>query len=90
MMFGTDLQSEQVITLWQSRDQWWQQDSLDLSQVERLDSAGLALLVKWAKAALARGSQPQLINATADIYTLATLYGVVGLFQPIAQKTEDA
>ena len=90
MIFGTDLQSEQVIDLWQRRDEWWQQESLDLSRISSLDSAGLALLVKWAKAVLARGGQPQLVGASADIHTLATLYGVASLFQPIAQQTEDS
>ncbi len=64
----------------------------NLGGVTTLDSAGLALLVKWAKAALARGATPQLVGASSDFYTLANLYGVAGLFsQPRSQlRTHNA
>ena len=52
--------------------------------------AGLALLVKWAKATLTRGATPQLVGASTDFYTLAKLYGVASLFQPTPPNTEDA
>ena len=85
-----DLQAPQVNDLWQRRADWWQDDRLDLGGVTTLDSAGLALLVKWAKAALARGATPQLVGASSDFYTLAKLYGVASLFQPTPPNTEDA
>ena len=90
MILSGDLQAPQVNDLWQRRADWWQDDRLELGAVTTLDSAGLALLVKWAKATLVRGGAPQLVGASTDFYTLANLYGVASLFQPTPPNTEDA
>ncbi len=90
MKLSGDLQATQVLDLWQRRAEWWQGDQLDLGEVTSLDSAGLALLVKWAKAVLARGATPQLVGASRDFHTLANLYGVAGLFLSSLPTTEDA
>ncbi|HHQ4456366.1 STAS domain-containing protein [Aeromonas hydrophila] len=90
MRLSGELQAAQVVELWQRRADWWQEDQIELGDVTTLDSAGLALLVKWAKAALARGAIPQLVGASTDFYTLANLYGVAGLFQSTPLTTEDA
>ena len=90
MTLQGELQAPQVNALWQRRSEWWQDDALDMSGVTTLDSAGLALLVKWAKATLTRGATPQLVGASTDFYTLANLYGVAGLFQSTPLTTEDA
>ena len=90
MILSGDLQAPQVNDLWQRRADWWQNDRLELGAVTTLDSAGLALLVKWAKATLTRGATPQLVGASTDFYTLAKLYGVASLFQPTPPNTEDA
>ena len=90
MTLQGELQAPQVNALWQRRSEWWQDDALDMSGVTTLDSAGLALLVKWAKATLTRGATPQLVGASTEFYTLAKLYGVASLFQPTPPNTEDA
>ena len=90
MTLQGELQAPQVNALWQRRSEWWRDDALDMSGVTTLDSAGLALLVKWAKATLTRGATPQLVGASTDFYTLAKLYGVASLFQPTPPNTEDA
>ncbi|MBP4039783.1 MULTISPECIES: STAS domain-containing protein [Aeromonas] len=90
MRLSGELQAAQVIELWQRRADWWQEDQLELGEVTTLDSAGLALLVKWAKATLARGATPTLVGASNDFHTLANLYGVAGLFQSTPLTTEDA
>ena len=90
MTLQGELQAPQVNALWQRRSEWWQDDALDMSGVTTLDSAGLALLVKWAKATLTRGATPQLVGASTDFYTLAKLYGVASRFQPTPPNTEDA
>ncbi|WP_324013650.1 STAS domain-containing protein [Aeromonas hydrophila] len=90
MRLSGELQAAQVVELWQRRADWWQEDQIELGDVTTLDSAGLALLVKWAKAALARGATPLLVDASTDFYTLANLYGVAGLFQSTPLTTEDA
>ena len=48
MTLQGELQAPQVNALWQRRSEWWQDDALDMSGVTTLESAGLALLVKWA------------------------------------------
>ncbi|MCH7373453.1 MULTISPECIES: STAS domain-containing protein [Aeromonas] len=90
MKLSGELQAPQVVDLWQRRSEWWQDDELELGEVTTLDSAGLALLVKWAKAALARGGSPRLVGASRDFHTLANLYGVADLFQSTPPNTEDA
>ena len=90
MTLQGELQAPQVNALWQRRSEWWQDDELDMSGVTTLDSAGLALLVKWAKATLTRGATPQLVGASTDFYTLAELHGVGSLFQATPPSTEDA
>ncbi|PJG59801.1 STAS domain-containing protein [Aeromonas cavernicola] len=89
MILSGDLQVQQAKSLWLRRAEWWQQDCIELSAVTALDSAGLALLVKWAKAVLTRGATPQVVGASADFYTLANLYGVANLFQSTSPTTED-
>ena len=90
MTLQGELQAPQVNALWQRRSEWWQDDALDMSGVTTLDSAGLALLVKWAKATLARGATPTLVGASNDFHTLATLYGVASLFHSTPLTTEDS
>lgn len=90
MTLNGELQAPQVVELWQRRAEWWQDDELELAEVTTLDSAGLALLVKWAKATLARGGTPRLVGASRDFHTLANLYGVADLFQSTPPNTEDA
>ena len=90
MILSGDLQAPQVNDLWQRRADWWQDDRLELGAVTTLDSAGLALLVKWAKAALARGATPTLVGASNDFHTLAKLYGVASLFHSTQHTTEDS
>lgn len=90
MRLSGELQAPQVNELWLRRAEWWQADRLDLNEITLLDSAGLALLVKWAKAALARGATPTLVGASDDFHTLANLYGVAGLFQSTPLTTEDS
>jgi phospholipid transport system transporter-binding protein len=51
----------------------------DLSAVTRCDSAAVALLLAWQRAAHARGLRLDLKGVPADLCSLATLYGVAGL-----------
>ncbi|MHA7002487.1 STAS domain-containing protein [Aeromonas schubertii] len=80
MKLSGDLQGEQVRRLWAIRDQWWQDETMDLRELIAIDSAGVAIMVKWAKAVRERGQTPTLIGMPDDFDKLATLYGVAGLF----------
>ncbi len=43
------LNATKVEQLWQTRTEIFQHDSVDLSQVAKIDSAGISFLVLWAR-----------------------------------------
>ena len=49
---------------------------LDLAGVARVDSAALALLLSWVRAARAAGRQISIVNAPQALVSLASLYDV--------------
>lgn len=51
-------------------------DALDLSRVERADSAGLALLLEIARRARARGIELRLRGANPQVFGLARFFGL--------------
>ena len=57
---------------------------VDLAGVGRVDSAALALLFAWLRAARAAGHRLTLVNAPAALISLASLYDVDGLLPPAA------
>ena len=59
---------------------------LDLSQVTKTDSAGLALLVEWKKAARNHHLQMQLKNPPEQILMLAKLNGIENMLEPKESK----
>lgn len=65
---------------WPGRATLFADGQADLSAVQRIDSAGLALLVKWAKHRRAEGESLEVIGANSNFLKLATLYGVESLF----------
>jgi phospholipid transport system transporter-binding protein len=52
---------------------------IDLSAVQAVDSAAVALLLDWQRAAQARGAALDLAGVPAGIESLARLYGVSAL-----------
>lgn len=48
-------------------------DGLDLKQLQRIDSAGLALLVEWSRQAKISGSDLKLINASPQLLALSQM-----------------
>ena len=59
---------------------------LDLSQVTKTDSAGLALLVEWKKAARNHHLQIQLKTPPEQILMLAKLNGIENMLEPKESK----
>jgi len=51
----------------------------DLSGVDEADSAGLAVLFGWQRAALAHGRKLRVIHLPASLVSLAEVYGVTDL-----------
>ena len=60
------------------------QAEIDLAQLTALDSAAVATLLAWQRAAQRRGSPLRFKNLPASLESLATLYGVADLLYPTA------
>ncbi|QCR37346.1 lipid asymmetry maintenance protein MlaB [Nissabacter sp. SGAir0207] len=72
-----DLDRDTLLPLWQQRESLLaQHTALDLSQVGRVDSPGLALLVHLRAEARARGAALTLEGMTDRLETLITLYNL--------------
>ena len=54
---------------------------LDLSQVNKVDSSGLALLLEWQSGAKKRGTLLQVLHAPDDLVSLAKLCEAQDLLQ---------
>lgn len=55
------------------------QTEIDLAQLTAVDSAAVATLIAWRRAALDRGTSLTFRNASANLHSLAELYGVADL-----------
>jgi len=55
------------------------QPVIDLSGVDEADSAGLAVLFGWQRAAAAQGKSLRVVNLPASVVSLAEVYGVTDL-----------
>jgi phospholipid transport system transporter-binding protein len=55
------------------------QTEIDLAQLTAVDSAAVATLLAWQRAASQRGARLKFNNIPANLQTLAELYGVVEL-----------
>jgi phospholipid transport system transporter-binding protein len=70
---------ETVPALYQNSSSWFQGEGeliLDLAQVERTDSAGLALLIEWLRRAQAANRQLRFANIPAQVQTLIRINGL--------------
>ncbi len=55
------------------------QTEIDLAQLTVVDSAAVATLLAWQRAALKQGALLKLINLPANLQSLIALYGVTDL-----------
>lgn len=69
----------EVTQLWESREEIFKQDQVDLRGIKLVDSAGIAFLVQWAK------SLPQkkliLIHSTHNVRSLIKTFHLEPLFE---------
>jgi phospholipid transport system transporter-binding protein len=68
-----------VPDLYQSSSGWFEGEGdliLDLAQVERTDSAGLALLIEWLRHAQAAKRKLRFANIPAQVQTLIRINGL--------------
>lgn len=54
-------------------------ETLDLAGVERMDSAGIALVVEWARRARGAGGSMRLVNVPAGMTALSKTTGLTRL-----------
>lgn len=72
-----ELGQETLLPLWQQRDSLMQQvDAIDVSNLERVDSAGLALLVHLRQRVVQRGESLRFSGITDKLHSLITLYNL--------------
>lgn len=70
---------ETVPDLYRNSANWFQSAgelTLDLAQVERTDSAGLALLIEWLRCAKAANLTLRFANIPAQVQTLLRINGL--------------
>jgi phospholipid transport system transporter-binding protein len=58
------------------------QTEIDLAQLTAVDSAGVATLLAWRRAAQAKQRSLQFLNLPANLRSLGELYGVSDLLYP--------
>jgi phospholipid transport system transporter-binding protein len=67
------------------------QTEIDLAQLTAVDSAAVATLLAWRRAAQAQGHTLRFRNLPANLQSLAQLYGVADLLQPASEpETAEA
>ncbi len=72
-----ELERETLLPLWQQRETVVKQiDTIDVSGLERVDSAGLALLVHLRQIVLVQGKAPRFTGITDKLRSLITLYNL--------------
>lgn len=82
-----ELERETLLPLWQQRDGLMQQvEIIDVSGLDRVDSAGLALLVHLRQAGIQRGKAPRFTGITDKLSSLITLYNL----QKIIEDSDPA
>ena len=74
----TRMTAVEVPVLWEQRSQIFTQSQLDLSQTEAVDSAGIALLVQWAKSLPQKQLMP--LHAPANLQALIKKFRFEPLF----------
>jgi len=72
-----ELDRETLLDLWQQRTSVMKQiDVIDVSALDRVDSAGLALLVHLRQIAQEQGTTPRFQGITDKLQSLITLYNL--------------
>lgn len=65
------------------------QAQFDLSELTVVDSAAVATLLAWQRAARHKGSALAFHNLPANLQSLADLYGVTDLLHTVASPRQD-
>nr|WP_321272710.1 STAS domain-containing protein [uncultured Tolumonas sp.] len=84
MKLTENLDASQVSIWWPERIALFQQNSIDVSSVNKIDSAGVAFLVKWAQACQRDNQRLSIQGASPELVQLISLYGVSALFDLVS------
>jgi phospholipid transport system transporter-binding protein len=72
-----ELDQEFILSLWNARAQATEGVSIiDLNEVTRVDSAGVALLVHFVALIRRQGKEAQLVGKSENLQTLVSLYNL--------------
>ena len=75
----TELSFNTVTSLWKSRDLIFKAQSLDMSSITKIDAAGIAFLVKWAKSL--QSKKQNLIHVPTSAMNLISTYKLEEIFK---------
>ncbi len=85
MKLTGNLDAARVSQLWSERDDLFQQHEINVNEIGKIDSAGIAFLVKWAQACHARNDRLSILGGSSEFCQLIALYGVEPLFNLISK-----
>jgi len=80
MKLTGNLDAPQVTQWWPERSTLFQNAVINVSTVNKIDSAGVAFLVKWAQACQKDHKRLSIQGASPELVQLISLYGVSALF----------
>lgn len=81
MKLTQPLTREHLPAYWAERHSLFTQSQADLSELNEIDSIGLAFLVQWSQAMGTEQQALSLLKPPASFYPLADLYGVNSFFE---------
>jgi phospholipid transport system transporter-binding protein len=84
MKLTGNLDASQVTQWWPERSTLFQNAIIDVSAVHKIDSAGVAFLVKWAQACQNDNQRLSIQGASPELAQLISLYGVSALFDLVS------
>ena len=84
MTLTGNLDAAQVSLRWPERSELFRQNLIDVSAVNKIDSAGVAFLVKWAQACQRDNQRLAIQGASPELVQLISLYGVSALFDLVS------
>jgi phospholipid transport system transporter-binding protein len=86
MTLTENLNAAQVTVWWPERAELFQENRIDVSAVHKIDSAGVAFLVKWAQARQLVNQRLSIQGASPELVQLISLYGVSALFDLVSPQ----
>ncbi|WP_159565567.1 lipid asymmetry maintenance protein MlaB [Budvicia diplopodorum] len=89
--FSGDLDRETLLPFWNKRQQILTPDIqvLDVANLDRVDSAGLALLIHILDESAQRNQMLKLAGMTGKLQTLAALYNLQQIIEPYLVSPTD-